>query len=241
MKNLFTSAYFDYSNESRRQSAKLVLAPIFDVFQPESILDVGCGEGAWLDEAEKLGAKKLWGVDGAWIDHGKIANPLIHFIPVDFENAMPQLKDRFDLTISVEVAEHISAEMASAFVSFLCSTSNIVLFSAAVVNQGGTGHKNEQNPSYWVKVFEEYGYKCIDCMRGQLWADSRVSWWYRQNMLLFVNHVCESGKIDQLRDMVSHPLDMIHPEMLEVKLNRYTPRDIRQLFGCIKRYLISKF
>ena len=93
---------------------------------------------------------------------------------------------RFDLAVSVEVAEHLPYERAPTFVRDLAQASDIIVFSAAAPFQGGERHMNEQWPEYWAILFRRQGYVCFDLFREQCWASDDVESWYAQNVLLFV-------------------------------------------------------
>jgi hypothetical protein len=98
------------------------------------------------------------------------------------------LEREFDLVLSLEVAEHLPEESAAGFSQSLARLGPIVLFSAAAPQQGGTGHLNEQWPSYWVRHFAQNGFTVVDCLRDRIWRDERIEWRYRQNLLLFVRN-----------------------------------------------------
>jgi len=68
----------------------------------------------------------------------------------------------------------------------LVNLSDIILFSAAIPNQGGDRHVNEQWPSYWVKKFKERGYVAIDPIRGAMEKIQAVQPFYIQNLLIYV-------------------------------------------------------
>jgi hypothetical protein len=94
--------------------------------------------------------------------------------------------ERFDLAMSLEVAEHLEPASAVTFVNSLVGLSNVVLFGAAFVNQGGTDHLNERENSYWAGLFASHNYVAFDIFRPVFWGDSRVEPWYRQNTFLYV-------------------------------------------------------
>jgi hypothetical protein len=96
------------------------------------------------------------------------------------------LSERFDLAISLEVAEHLPRRSASGFVRSLCQLAPIVLFSAAVPGQGGEHHVNEQWPEYWRQAFANHHFVMFDPFRPLLWHDERVAFYYRQNLFLFI-------------------------------------------------------
>ena len=62
----------------------------------------------------------------------------------------------------------------------------MVFFSAALPFQTGVGHCNEQPPWYWRNKFNARGYVEVDWLRPRFWFDTRIAWWYRQNMTMFV-------------------------------------------------------
>ena len=157
------------------QSAKLILCRLYSVYHPTSVVDFGCGLGAWLSVAEEMGSITLKGYDGSWVNEEKMLSKNIDFSPVDLNCEVP-LDRRFDLCISVEVAEHLDPNKDSEFIKLLCSSSDIVLFSAAIKGQGGTDHINEQWQSYWINLFSINSFQSYDIFRGALWNDKRVAW-----------------------------------------------------------------
>ena len=108
------------------------------------------------------------------------------FFEVDLDKPI-EIKRRFDLAISIEVAEHLSKNIAVEFIKTLTCASDIVLFSAAIPFQGGTNHINEQWPEYWNNIFKTYNYVAVDCMRKKFWANNEVLDFHKQNILLYVN------------------------------------------------------
>jgi hypothetical protein len=94
---------------------------------------------------------------------------------------------RFDLVVSLEVAEHLDASAADGFVASLVRHGDVVLFSAAIPFQGGHHHVNEQFADYWAERFAAHGYRALDFLRPQIWSESGILWWLRQNVLLFAH------------------------------------------------------
>lgn len=91
--------------------------------------------------------------------------------------------NKFDLCLCLEVAEHVSEGKADSLINYLCSLSDYVLFSAAIPNQGGTGHINEQWQTYWADKFyaNGFGAELLYPVRD----NEKVEPWYRQNMILY--------------------------------------------------------
>ena len=135
---------------------------------PDSVIDVGRGVGTWLDVARELGVKECLGVDGAYVEREALLIPDEAFLPLDL--AGPGLPDavaavrpgRFDLVMCLEVAEHLPGARAASLVEELCRLGDVILFSAAIPFQGGTGHVNEQWPEFWALHFRSHGYACFD-------------------------------------------------------------------------------
>jgi hypothetical protein len=130
------------------------------------------------------GINDVLGLDGPYVAQSQLQIPGHQFQPADL--AVPVTLDRrFDLAVSLEVAEHLPAGSARGFVRSLTLMAPVVLFSAAVPHQGGNHHINEQWPEYWARYFGEFGFIAIDCLRRQFCHNPEVEWWYAQNVLLF--------------------------------------------------------
>ena len=128
----------------------------------------------------------ILGVDGEWVPAKLLQIPSACFLAHDLMKPI-EIKRRFDLAVSLEVAEHLDRDSARSFVQTLVKLSSVVLFSAAIPYQGGTHHVNEQWPDYWAELFARHGYVAIDCIREKGWNNQDVDWFYAQNMLVFAD------------------------------------------------------
>ena len=105
-----------------------------------------------------------------------------------------KISDKYDLAISLEVAEHLSPSRSCGFIDDLTNLSDVVLFSAAIPMQGGTNHINEQPISYWANLFLERGFVPISCIRPKYklaMTDAElggVDVVYANNIVLYVNN-----------------------------------------------------
>lgn len=158
--------------------------------RPQSVVDVGCGLGTWLAVFGENGVADVVGVDGDYVDPARLEIPPVSFVAHDLSRSL-RLDRRFDLALSLEVAEHLPPRCAATFVDSLTALAPFVLFSAAIPFQGGTNHVNEQWPDYWAALFEARGFAPVDCFRRHVWGNDDVEWWYAQNTLLFV----EEGRL----------------------------------------------
>jgi len=213
------ATYDDHFYESLdtdvRGSAEVIVPIVVDLLHPQSVLDVGCGRGTWLHVFTQCGVDDIVGVDGPHIDSGDLEIPADAFIGRDLSRPF-DLGRRFDLAVSLEVAEHLPPSMAAEFVASLVTHAPAVLFSAAIPFQGGAGHVNERWPSYWADLFAVHGFVPVDRVRPAVWTDERVAFWYAQNTVLYVSR--DHAAVEALRahgaddDRV---LDLVHPALHE--------------------------
>jgi len=167
------------------ESPKEIVPEIVKLLNPTSVVDIGCGLGTFLYCFKQEGVKEVLGIDGPWADKSMLYKHLSQdeFLEKDLEKEF-HLDKEFDLVVSLEVAEHISAESADTFVSNLVSSGKIILFSAAIPYQGGQNHINEQWLTYWEVKFAKHDYIIHDVLRPLFWDNPRIFWWYKQNMVL---------------------------------------------------------
>jgi SAM-dependent methyltransferase len=210
----FYDAKFYRELEATRDSAREVLPLVFELIQPASIVDIGCGEGHWLAAATELGARDVLGIDGEWVLKTKLEIPRDRFLAHDL-TAPLKLDRKFDLALSLEVAEHLPESQARRFVETLCQAADKILFSAAIPGQGGRHHVNEQWPEYWAKLFAEFGFDCCDLLRPRIWNNPRVLWYYAQNCVIYARR----GSLAQ-NAITASPLPLVHPELWSKQLAR---------------------
>lgn len=100
-----------------------------------------------------------------------------------------QLTKKYDVAVSIEVAEHLSPDSADTFVKSICNAADVILFSAAFVGQGGYKHINEQYPSYWKEKFAQNDYTMYDVIRPAIWYNSNVENWHKNNVFLVQKNI----------------------------------------------------
>lgn len=167
------------------RSPKVVVPLITSIVRPRSVVDVGCGVGSWLVAFRESGAERILGLDGGHVDPTWLLIPGECFRAVDLRRPF-RLDEQFDLAVCLEVAEHLPKSSAGVLVESLIRLAPVILFSAAIPQQGGTHHVNEQWPEYWQRLFREYDYRMLDLIRKSIWKNPEVKFWYRQNTFLFV-------------------------------------------------------
>lgn len=216
----YTESFYHKQREGSRRSAQLVLPLVLELIDCQRAIDVGCGVGTWLAVLKELGVKEITGVDGEYVKPNMLQIPPEDFHPHNLNQFFHENK-KYDLVISLEVAEHLAADSADTFVETLTSLGPVVLFSAAVPYQVGTGHINPQWPEYWIERFQKKGFTVIDCLRPKIWHNPEVQYWYAQNMFLFVREdfLEKSPKLQQEKaDNNSSYYSIVHPRMLEATM-----------------------
>lgn len=136
---------------------KKIALCLLSLFVPESMLDVGCGDGGMVAIARRmLSAERVCGVD---------ITPLhdVHLGARDvyrYHDLIQPLNigQKFDLVTCIEVAEHLPERAAPT----LCRTLGVhcrqwLVFSAAAPGQGGEGHITLKPGYWWRDILYRYG------------------------------------------------------------------------------------
>jgi SAM-dependent methyltransferase len=209
----YDGTFYRASDAAAETSANAIVPLVLGLWPTRSVVDLGCGRGAWLAAFRAKGIEDILGVDGPWLDTALLKIPADRYRCIDLA-APIRVERRFDLAVSLEVAEHVRPDCAETFVANLVSLAPVVLFSAAVPGQGGVDHLNEQWPNYWAAQFRQHGYRVLDVLRPLIWNDTSIAWWYRQNLLLFASEAALSDHENlALSANASEPLSLIHPEL----------------------------
>ena len=224
--NLYDLTFFDQNRHDALAAAQVIVPLLLELVHPASVVDVGCGAGAWLHVFRGRGVGLIRGLDGAY---AQTLNMLIErdcFVPVDLSGDL-RIPGHYDLALCLEVAEHLSQRRAGWLIDELAAAAPLVLFSAAIPAQGGTGHVNERWPGYWRALFAARGYQMLDPVRRKIRDDQRVKWWYRQNLVLFASE--DAIRINQaLTAEAGRPveeLEWVHVDL--VKNPRFLLRTVR--------------
>jgi len=207
----YNDAFYEETERGSEQAAQIILSRIRLLYPFSSVLDVGCGLGSWVRVARDLGVTRAVGVDGNYVPERMRRMAPADFVSQDLESPLATL-GQFDLTVCLEVAEHLSPPRGPTFIADLVGTSDVIAFSAAIPFQGGDGHLNEAWPAYWGKLFEAHGYLAWDGLRREIWNLVDIPWWYRQNLLLFVRWSAWAPVLGERRPTSPADLCVVHPE-----------------------------
>jgi glycosyltransferase involved in cell wall biosynthesis len=132
---------FDHIAHEEKPWADRLALWIKTELDPESVLDIGCGPGIYVDSLRDRG------VDARGIDiddrvHGKEHLEYLSLFDIADQQA--------DTVICMEVAEHIDPALEDLVVEQVVGTvGRTLIWTAATVGQGGIGHINCKNKQEW--------------------------------------------------------------------------------------------
>jgi len=220
----YDGAFYLSQQDGSLRSAEVVVPIILEHVDPRSVVDIGCGVGGWLAVFHRHGIEDICGVDGGDVKLDRLRIRPEYFRPWNLGTPF-DLKRRFDLALSLEVAEHLSPQRAAGFVKDLTKLADVVVFSAAIPGQGGWHHINEQWPAYWADLFERERYSPIDCLRERIWRNPDVDSWYAQNIMFFVRNDMLTnypGLTNGILHRPMPPLSLVHPRLFQ----QYIPHNV---------------
>lgn len=137
-------------SDHEAEAAKLLTEKLDSMYSPQSVIDIGCGSGIFLDNFDC----EVLGVDGE-----STGGFLLHesqFKQADLRH--PQDFGKFDLAICLEVIEHLQPEYEDILVETIAKSADTIAFSGAKPGQVGTNHYNCQTQEYWLTKFAQYGF-----------------------------------------------------------------------------------
>lgn len=213
-RSIYSVNYFLHGKDGIIKSAREIVPLILNLAEIKSVIDVGCGLGYWLSIFQEYGINDILGIDGPYLDKSGLVISEDKFKPFDLKQAL-RINKKFDLVISIEVAECLPAEYAEIYIESLTSLGPLILFSAPIPFQGGELPLNMQWPDYWAEIFAKQGYAVIDCLRKLIWNNRNINFYYRQNILLFAKKEYISQNLALAREYQNtniNMLSLVHPE-----------------------------
>lgn len=233
----YTSDFYEYIAEGSTTSAQQIIPILLDMFNIKSVLDVGCGRGAWL---------KIWGeynVKIIGIDTKTDSSSLLvsseSFVSHDLSTAF-DLGQQFSLVQCLEVAEHLPKNSSDGLIKSLIKHGDIILFSAAPPGQGGENHINEKSYDYWKEAFTKHGYEMHDIVRPLIKNNKRIKNYYRYNTFIFTSkHIKQKYNILKKKKylVLTKPLDV---SPLSYKLRKLLLRFL-PVFFITKLAVLNRF
>ena len=172
---------YDELDAEEKPFAKRLVNWLAGYFQPESVLDLGCGPGTYVDCFTDLGISCI-GYDTDTRVEGK-------------DNLRCQsifdLEHTADLVLCMEVAEHIDGtankQIASTMFDAL-APGGVLIWTAAKPGQGGVGHINCQTKDYWIEKLNHTGLIRNETIENKLIDFAKAGYhmgWFVQNLLVY--------------------------------------------------------
>ena len=140
---------FDFMSKEEKPMADRLALWIKSELSPNSVLDIGCGPGHFVESLRDIGIN----AKGLDVDDRVKGKDYLEY------KSLFDLKDEIaDLTICLEVAEHIENSLSDEVVQKVCNTvGKTLIWTAAHVGQGGIGHINCQPKEYWLEKLTKQG------------------------------------------------------------------------------------
>jgi SAM-dependent methyltransferase len=128
---------------------------IVERIQPRRVLDAGCAIGLLVETLRDRGVE-AYGIDLSTYAIANVHEPLRPFCRR--ASITDELPERYDLIVTIEVLEHLSAADGEAAIANLCRHTDDVLFSSTPLDYRETSHVNVQPPEYWAEAFARHGF-----------------------------------------------------------------------------------
>lgn len=175
-------------HESGQHNAPKVVHAINQCFTGlAKVLDVGSGAGDFSAEFKKKG------ISPVALEHSPYGRKLAAKLGVEahpfdlLKNPPASVSGTFDLAFCFEVAEHLPPAMGVNLIKFICSFDCPIVFTAAHLGQGGTGHINEQPKEYWIEIFSRHSFSVDEGLTSKLstcFHETGASLWFEKNVLV---------------------------------------------------------
>jgi SAM-dependent methyltransferase len=207
---LYSYNFYDSVTRRARATAFEVAIETGRFVDVKSILDVGCGEGVW-SKAFILTYPHLESLTAVDLDSARITQlaeleerkTKIDYVSLDLnERELP--RGNFDLGICVEVLEHLSYESAVKIINYLSKSCKVLIFSAALKGQGGTGHINEQSFNFWNELLKKNNFVPIDLYRYKLRNPDKFPTYYSNSIALWVNVALDGVGLIDAKSLLIH-------------------------------------
>jgi len=147
-----------------------------DKLKVKSMLDLGCGPGGQVYEAQKLGLTVL-GVDG---DFTLLREQPELFVTHDFTKGKLEV-DSYDMIWCCEFVEHINEKYVDNWMS-LTQKGKYVFMTYSDFGKAGHHHVNCKPLEYWINLYNKYGFeyneeltnesKGVSTMKREFWKDT---------------------------------------------------------------------
>jgi glycosyltransferase involved in cell wall biosynthesis len=175
---------FDAIAHEEKPWADRLAAWISTALAADTVLDIGCGPGIYVDSLRDHGISAC-GIDIDDRVHGKEHLKYQSLFGITTETA--------HTVLCMEVAEHVDAAQQDLLVEKVASTvSNTLIWTAAAIGQGGIGHINCKNKQDWADKLTAAGLTRNHNKEAELIkyaGEGHTMGWFVNNLLYFEKSV----------------------------------------------------
>jgi SAM-dependent methyltransferase len=157
-RNHYGAPFFKFTECDHGPAAKLFGRVLWELFRPASVVEFGCGTGGTLGELHRMGSA-VSGLEpnrAAWPFAMRNGVPAPDLAEQGFGSVAFRAGPA-DLTICIEVLEHLPPEDASAAVETIARAAPWAVVTACPPVGRNSLHLNEQPFPYWVDLFDQAG------------------------------------------------------------------------------------
>jgi 2-polyprenyl-3-methyl-5-hydroxy-6-metoxy-1,4-benzoquinol methylase len=148
------------ANPAYAAACEVIAAELARRFAPRTAIDWGCGAGLHVGALRRAGVEAV-GVD-AVIPDADLRDPDAVLVSGDLRRPVARsssLPPRCDLSLSIDVLEHLEDADSAAALANIVSGAALVILSCAPPGQGGHHHVNERPRRYWVARMGAIGWQ----------------------------------------------------------------------------------
>lgn len=187
----YDERYFKWHRDNTRDYAIKTMNWYIQEFKPKSIIDYGCGIGAYLESALINDIYDIKGFDIGGDNVKKFTDEAVIKYIEYTDCTKPISTKYYDCVISLETGEHIETESSEQFVKNICNSTKrdgVIIFSAAQPGQSGTGHINCQEKIFWKERFLFNSFVYDDLLTEYItdnWSRLGAPIYIKNNLMIF--------------------------------------------------------
>jgi hypothetical protein len=166
--SLYNDEFFEWHLKHARHYSIETMNWYIERFQPDSVVDFGCGIGSYLESCYFNQVSKFQGFDIGGEFAKKYTPNFLHKYIEYVDCTTPIECGTFECVISFETIEHIEPSGTDIFIENLVNATDKalgrILFTGAPPEQEGCGHINCQTKEYWIEKFAKHNFYLNDEM-----------------------------------------------------------------------------